>query len=158
LLVLSIVLVILSGLIHSIWNLFAKQSINKNVFLWFCQVVAIVFFLPMVIMKTSNFGSVPTIGWFFMTLSMTLHGVYVLFLARTYTAADLSQAYPIMRGISPLLVPIIGVLILNENLDLLDSVGIAAVVLGILMAGNFHVGNFSKQDYKTVFLAIGVGV
>lgn len=41
----AITLVILSGLIHSIWNLFTKKSINKIVFLWFCQCAAILIFL-----------------------------------------------------------------------------------------------------------------
>jgi uncharacterized membrane protein len=55
---------------------------------------------------------------------MLIHGVYVLLLAKTYTIGGLSQVYPIMRGTSPLLVPVIGVLVLSETLKLQGWVGI----------------------------------
>lgn len=112
----------------------------------------------MVSIEAINLRSVQTIGWIFMALSMMLHGVYVLLLARTYTTGDLSQTYPIMRGISPLLVPFAGVFILNEHLGLLGGLGIAGIVFGVLIAGNFHTGKFSIQDYKSVLLAASVGV
>ncbi len=33
----AFLLVIGSGFLHSIWNLYTKKSINKEVFLWYCQ-------------------------------------------------------------------------------------------------------------------------
>jgi len=37
----AIALVITSGLLHAVWNLFAKQSLDKVVFLWSIQRVAV---------------------------------------------------------------------------------------------------------------------
>jgi drug/metabolite transporter (DMT)-like permease len=55
----------------------------------------------------------------------------MVLLSKSYTIGDLSKVYPIMRGISPLIVPIIGVFFLNENLQILGWVGIVLIVLGI---------------------------
>jgi uncharacterized membrane protein len=150
----AVLLVILSGLIHSIWNLFTKKSINKVVFLWFCQITAIIIFLPLTIYEIAESGRDFQIGWFYILFSMILHGIYVLFLAKTYSMSDLSQAYPIMRGISPLLVPIFAVLILNEELKLLSWFGVASIVFGILLIGGFK----RKVLNQTMVYAIAVGV
>jgi len=99
-----------SGLIHSIWNLFTKKSLNKAVFLWFCQWTAILVFLPFAIHESLISQGILLEGWVLVALSMLLHGLYVILLAKTYSIGDLSQAYPIMRGTSPMLVPIIAVL------------------------------------------------
>lgn len=155
----AITLVILSGLIHSIWNLFTKRSVNKVVFLWFCQGVAIVVFLPISLHEIlhSNIELITLTGCLLILASMVLHGLYVLLLAYTYTVSDLSQAYPIMRGISPLLVPIVGVLLLKEHLLWLGWIGISLIVAGIFFLNGF-------QARKVVFLnkatlaAISVGI
>jgi drug/metabolite transporter (DMT)-like permease len=93
------------------------------------------------------------LGWLLIVLSMLLHGVYVLLLAKVYSLGDLSQAYPIMRGISPLLVPIFAVLILNEHLKLLGWFGVASIVFGILLIGGFQ----RKVLNQTMVYAIAVG-
>ena len=47
----AVLLVLGSGFLHSVWNLYTKKSVNKNVFLWFCQLVAIIVFLPWTILE-----------------------------------------------------------------------------------------------------------
>jgi drug/metabolite transporter (DMT)-like permease len=155
---LAIILVIFSGLIHSIWNLLTKKSINKNVFLWFCQWAAIIFFLPLVLIELRSIDSVPLTGWLLVVASMILHGLYVLLLAKTYTIGDLSQVYPIMRGISPLLVPVIGVFVLNENLKFQGWIGVVCIVAGILLVGDFKSKGRWNLYNRSILLAFMVGV
>jgi uncharacterized membrane protein len=150
----AVLLVILSGLIHSIWNLFTKKSLNKVVFLWFCQITAILIFLPSTVYEINQIDPDFQSGWYYILLSMILHGIYVLLLAKAYSLGDLSQAYPIMRGISPLFVPIFAVLILNEQLKLLSWFGVACIVIGILLIGGFK----RKVLNQTMFYAVAVGV
>jgi hypothetical protein len=100
-------LVVMSGLLHAVWNLFAKQSLNKVVFLWSIQWVAVLLYLPFA-MTAIGHGNIPFVGWLLLTVSVGLHGVYVVLLSQTYNAGDLSHVYPLMRGVSPLLVPLIG--------------------------------------------------
>ncbi|MFC4777321.1 EamA family transporter [Paenibacillus sp. GCM10023252] len=151
----AVVLVILSGLIHSVWNLFAKQSINKNVFLWCCQLAAILIFLPMSVIELRTIDTVPLVGYLLLLASMILHGIYIFLLAKTYTIGDLSQVYPIMRGTSPLFVPIIGVLMLGENLSIQGWIGIIMIVIGIFLTGDI---NTKWRFNKPILLAIMVGL
>ncbi|QJD87995.1 EamA family transporter [Cohnella herbarum] len=155
---LAVGLVILSGLAHSVWNLFTKKSINKNVFLWFCQWAAILIFLPFVLVELPTIGQVPFVGWLLLAASMILHGVYILLLAKSYTIGDLSQVFPIIRGTSPLLVPIFGVLLLNESLSLLGWIGIVCIVSGIFLIGEAKGRIFRKIVDKTILIALLVGV
>lgn len=43
---LALLLVIASGFTHSIWNLFAKRSINKDVFLWLINIPCFILLTP----------------------------------------------------------------------------------------------------------------
>jgi uncharacterized membrane protein len=155
----AITLVIVSGLIHSIWNLFTKRSVNKVVFLWFCQSMAIVIFLPLSLYEIvhSKIDFIPLTGWLLILASMILHGLYVLLLAYTYTVSDLSQAYPIMRGISPLLVPIIGVFLLKEHLPWIGWLGITLIVSGIFLVNGFKARKLVALN-KATLAAISVGI
>jgi uncharacterized membrane protein len=155
---LAIILVILSGLSHSVWNLFTKKSINKNAFLWFCQWAAILIFLPVVIFEIPTIEQVPTSGYFLILTSMLLHGAYVLLLAKSYTIGDMSQVYPIMRGTTPLLVPIFGVLLLSETVHWLGWIGILCIVSGIVLVGDRKNKGLRKIVDKSILLAVLVGI
>jgi drug/metabolite transporter (DMT)-like permease len=155
----ALLLVVFSGLIHSVWNLFTKKSINKVVFLWFTQWAAIIIFLPFTIKELAGLTHpVPFIGLGLLFISVLLHGVYVLLLGKTYSAGDLSQAYPIMRGTSPLLVPLIGVLILGEHLSFVNWLGVVSIVIGIFLISGIRVGHLRDLLSKTTLLAFSVGL
>jgi drug/metabolite transporter (DMT)-like permease len=148
----------LSGLIHSIWNLFTKNSIHKSVFLWYCQWAAIIIFLPFTLVEINTMDPVPAIGWMWLLASMILHGVYVWLLAKAYTIGDLSQVYPIMRGTSPLLVPVFAVVFLNEQLQMLGWIGVLCIVTGILLVGNFTAKTQWNLQNQAVIVASLVGL
>jgi drug/metabolite transporter (DMT)-like permease len=65
-------------------------------------------------------------------LSGALEAVYFSFLAAAYRRGDLSLVYPLARGSAPLLAVAIGVVVLKERLGLTGSVGVAALIVGIL--------------------------
>lgn len=150
-------LVISSGAIHSVWNLFAKRSRNKGAFLWHSQWVSIVVFLPWVardfLSMTWNADAAC-----FMLISMLLHAIYTFLLARAYTIGDLSQVYPIMRGTSPLLVPVVGVLFLQESLSAWGWAGIAAIVTGIGLISGLRAGKGVLANKPAVLYALSIGV
>lgn len=66
-----------------------------------------------------------------LVLSAGLQIGYFLLLGRTYRFADLSVAYPLMRGLAPLLVAVASVGIFGERLGLAAWVGVAAISAGI---------------------------
>ncbi|MHB1681412.1 MAG: EamA family transporter [Bacilli bacterium] len=156
----AISLVVASGLLHAVWNLFAKQSLNKVVFLWSIQWVAVIVYLPWAVGAIAN-RRVPAIGWELLVIAVMVHGIYVILLSKTYTAGDLSQVYPLMRGVSPLLVPVIGVWILGERLTVFGWVGVGCIVSGVWILGNWRFdrrhGNRTPA-HSVTWLALAVGL
>lgn len=154
---LAMLLVLSSGFLHSVWNLYTKRSINKNVFLWFCQLVAILIFLPWTIIELTT-SPINITGYQFILASMVLHGLYIILLAATYSIGDLSQVYPIMRGTSPLLVPLFAVLILNEKLTFSGWIGVILIVCGILFLSEIKLMGSDVNSLKAPLLAFAVGI
>ena len=71
------------------------------------------------------------IGLWFMLVTIALHVSYVNLLVLSYAEGDLSLVYPVARGMGPLLVPVLAVIFLNEKIEPLAIVGIAAIIGGI---------------------------
>ncbi|MNI30451.1 4-amino-4-deoxy-L-arabinose-phosphoundecaprenol flippase subunit ArnE [compost metagenome] len=90
--------------------------------------------------------------------SIALHGVYVVLLAATYVVGDMSQVYPIMRGTSPILVPILGVTFLHEELSAVGWSGVALIVLGIVLLSNIKFKRNQLSSSKAPLLALAVGI
>lgn len=153
----AIALVLGSGFVHSIWNLYTKKSINKIVFLWFCQMIGVVVLMPWTMMEWDAAqwtGSALLI----ILASVALHGLYVVLLAATYTIGDLSQVYPIMRGTSPLLVPLLAVAFLNESLSPMGWAGVLSIVAGIIFLSEIRIKRSSTSSAKAPLLALAVGL
>lgn len=155
---LAILLVLSSGFLHSVWNLFTKRSVNKNVFLWLCQWIGVIVYLPGVISSLFHDVPIKEEGYYFLFTSMILHGIYVVLLAKTYSLGDLSQVYPIMRGMSPMLVPLLSVIFLNQHLSINGWIGVLTIVVGIVMISGFRSGQHSFLSNKVILLAAAVGI
>ena len=136
---LALGLVLASALAHSTWNFLLKRSGDKQVFMWWLLVTASIMFVPVgvVLFVIYPFGHP---GWIFVLATIALHMLYFVLLGKGYTHGDLSLVYPIARGMGPMLVPILAVLILSESISGLAIVGIIAIVAGIYTIswwGNF---------------------
>lgn len=157
----ALVLVITSGLLNAVWNLFAKRSLNKGVFLWSLQWVAVIVFLPWAVGAIKH-RQIPLQGWMFLILSALLHGIYVMLLVRTYESGEFSQVYPLMRSVSPILVPMLGILILGERLSIVGWFAIAAISVGIWMLGDWRFcrgtndGRPSKSSGRALLVGLAI--
>jgi uncharacterized membrane protein len=136
---LAVALVLLSACLHSIWNYFAKSSLDKFTFSWWMKICELLVYLPIGLPLFIG-GAIPRMGWFIILTSGIIHFAYWWLLSASYTHGDLSVVYPIARS-APLFVMIIAVLFLDEPLSLTGIIGIIAVVLGvfILSIESFHV-------------------
>jgi drug/metabolite transporter (DMT)-like permease len=136
---LSLGLVLLSALAHSTWNLLLKRSGDKEVFVWWLLVAGGVVLSPLGgVLLWLNPIQPP--GWWLVLATVVLHIFYFVLLGRGYAQGDLSLVYPIARGIGPILVPILAVVLLGEDIHLMAVIGIIAIVSGIYTIswwGNF---------------------
>jgi len=137
---LSLVLVLLSAVAHSSWNLLLKRSADPEVFAWCLLVAATVMLAPLGLVLLL-FNSVGFPGLWFVAATIGMHIVYFVLLGRSYATGDLSLVYPVARGIGPMLVPVLAVVFLGEEIALPAVIGIVAIVGGIYTIswwGNFH--------------------
>ncbi len=157
----SLLLVVASGLAHAVWSLFTKCSRNKSVFLWSIVMGSTIALLPYLIHELWR-HPLSVSAYLLMLLSAAFQAVYALLLTQTYKMGDLSQVYPIMRGTSTLLIPIGGVLFLHESLSLCGWIGLLCMVCGFVFLSGVWNGRqrqlTASATRKPFLMALCVGV
>lgn len=129
---LALALILFSALCHSAWNLLLKRSGNQEVFVWMLLAVGSVILAPLGFALLGVFW-ITAPGFWLLVASIVAHIIYFALLSRAYSRGDLSLVYPIARGIGPMLIPILAVLILGESMALPAALGIAFIVAGIFL-------------------------
>ena len=125
---LALTLIVISALMHALWNLLVKRSKDKTVFIWWMFVTS----GSMMNLGLPIVGTFPIPSWHVIGLAATGAGcfmLYHLFNGRAYQTGDLSLTYPLSQT-SMFWVPIWGVLLLGEKISSLGLVGIALVLAG----------------------------
>ncbi|ETT72271.1 EamA family transporter [Paenibacillus sp. FSL R7-277] len=126
---LPILLVLASGMCHAVWSMFTKRSLNKSIFLWSIMMVSTVLLLPVLLIELWT-QPLAAGAYALLLLSVALQALYSWLLSITYEMGDLSQIYPVMRGTSTLLIPLIGVIFLKESLSVYGWIGICCMLGG----------------------------
>jgi drug/metabolite transporter (DMT)-like permease len=120
--------VLLAAILHASWN--AMLHGNRDRYLsmtWMSIVIAIVSTLVVAVLPLPAAGA-----WPFIIASGLVHIVYNMSLIRSYRRSDLSVAYAIARGSSPLLVTLGAALFAREAISPVHALGIALISGGIL--------------------------
>lgn len=71
-------------------------------------------------------------AWVYILASIAIHQVYFVSVCLGYRFGDLSQVYPIQRGIAPMLVAIAGFYFLDERLSVQGSLAVLLISFAIL--------------------------
>lgn len=120
-----------SAFLHAGWNFFVKSSDDRLIANWGTLMGA-----ALVAPIALAIGGVPDAVTFpYLATSVVLHLGYSLALVRAYQTSDFSVAYPIARGMAPLLVAVGGVLFLGDSLGLLGLLGAAVATIGLVSIG-----------------------
>ena len=93
----------------------------------------------------------------FIVASAIIHIVYFILVGLLYRSADLSVAYPIMRGLAPLIAAIIALATLGEAPGPIASLGVAALVAGVLAMGASGLAH-GRIDRPTILVALANSV
>jgi uncharacterized membrane protein len=126
----AILLVLVSAAMHAFRNFFNKKAMDKQAFVWWYEVLGIIFFTPLFLFTLLHESTNTHISISFIFLSGFVHFIYWYFLTKALEKGDLSLIYPIMRS-SPALVLIFSIIILGENVSALGVAGILLVAIGV---------------------------
>jgi drug/metabolite transporter (DMT)-like permease len=124
-----LLLVATAALGHASWNLLTKRSADKLVFLWWTGLIGSVVFLPIVLWRTPGWRWPPG-TWGGVALAMGLRAVYFASLGAAYARGDLSLVYPLARGLAPVLVLPLAMLLLSERPSARGVAGVVTVAAG----------------------------
>jgi len=128
----ALALVLCAAAIHAGWNALAKRARAPMAFLWSSVALATLALSPLGLSYLPDEG-VPASAMPFLGATIVIHFVYFYALARAYAVGgDLSLVYPVARGLGVALVPVVGVLLLDERPSALGAAGIVLVIAGIV--------------------------
>lgn len=127
---LSLLLVLLSSMIHPLWNMLLKKSSDKVVFYLNIHLIFTVLFS--FILFIYPVGNITLLGWALVFLSACTHFFYQVYLCRTYELEDMSLTYPIARS-APIFVVVMGILFLRELPSKGALAGICILMLGVYL-------------------------
>jgi drug/metabolite transporter (DMT)-like permease len=133
----TLALILTSAILHSIWNIWAKQiqdGSRSSSLMWLLVTISAVFYAPIALIAAHLTGTHVTlqmIGW--MAASSLIHVGYFFVLLAGYRTSDLSVVYPVARGTGPLLAAVGAIALLGERLTVLSACGIGLVTAGILV-------------------------
>lgn len=127
-------LLLLAALLHASWNAIAKASGDPLVAMAVVTATGGLFaalFAPAVSFPARA-------AWPFLAASVVLHLAYQLFLVTAYRLGDLSQVYPIARGLAPCAVAALAFLFSGEVLAPRHTAGLllaSAAIASLALAG-----------------------
>ena len=121
-------IVLFAALLHASWNAIVKLAPDKlltTILVAAAAAVISALALPFLAQPARE-------SWPFLAASTVLQVGYYLLVARAYRGADMSQAYPLMRGTAPLIVALVSRFWLGEQLSLAATGGVALICGGVL--------------------------
>ncbi len=124
----AVALVLLSAILHAAWNAQLKGSSDRSQFMAdmsTCVGVLALLCIPFVPFPVGT-------AWVCIALSSLLHVAYNLLLLQNYRISDFSSAYPIARGISPMLVTFGAFLLMHQRPNVFAICGVTMISAGIV--------------------------
>ena len=121
-------LVLLAALMHALWSVVLKLTgeakANITVFMAGSSILAL---------AGIPFQSLPSLASLpFLLISVFVQVIYMMLVGIVYQKGDVSQSYPVMRGVAPLFVALFSGPILGEKLSIVAWCGVILISSGVL--------------------------
>jgi drug/metabolite transporter (DMT)-like permease len=145
-------IVLIAATLHASWNFIIKQKEDKHL-----GMTAVVLghtpfaTVALIFSPFPKFESLP-----YVIIGAMLHTGYHLFLLYSYRIGDLSQVYPLARGVAPLIVAGISVTFLGVNLNQIELAAIIIIGTGIMSLTLVRRSD-GLRNYRAAWLAIVTG-
>ena len=123
-----VLLVLLAALMHALWSVVLKLTgdakTNIAVFMAGSSILAL---------AGIPFQSLPSLASLpFLLISVFVQVIYMMLVGIVYQKGDVSQSYPVMRGVAPLFVALFSGPILGEKLSIIAWCGVILISSGVL--------------------------
>ena len=130
---LAVPLVLIAALFHAVWNILLKSEIDPLLAARRAGIASLVIWTPVALCAWLIIGrpGIPPTTVVIAVGSASLEAAYFVFLSWAYRTGSLSAVYAIARGTAPVLSVAIGILVLGEHLDAVESVGVLSLLAGI---------------------------
>ncbi|MGB2820101.1 MAG: hypothetical protein WBF17_03910, partial [Phycisphaerae bacterium] len=153
-------LILLSASLHVFWNALIKKADNKGSFLWLTIVASTVMLAPaFVFLRVLSPGRLDGDVLTWAGLSGLIESGYIILLLGAYERADLSVAYPLSRGVAPLVTLAAAGWLIGDVVSLWHGLAVLTVVAGVA-AVSFSAEGAAKGEprFAGVMFAVGAGV
>jgi uncharacterized membrane protein len=129
-------LMLVSGLAHAIVSAILKAGKDKM-----SGRALIDGFSALLIAPAAFLVPLPANAWTWLIISWLVHALYLLALIKSFEQSDMTVAYPIARGLAPMLAAAGAVAIFHEAITVHVAIGIALITTGVLCIGASHTMN-----------------
>ncbi len=146
----ALILVLSSAALHAIWNALVAGASDTHV----TTAVALAAGVLVFAIPAALTWDVDGAAWPYIVASAALELLYFALLAAAYSRADYTFAYPIARGVAPMLVLAISVAFLAAPVGVAAALGVLAVTAGVLLVRGVR---REGADSLALVLALGVG-
>lgn len=122
------IVVLLAALLHASWNFLVKRTANKHL----SMSAVVLGHTPLAAVALFCAPFPQPLSLPYLVTGAILHTGYQLFLLNSYRLGDLSQVYPLARGVAPLMVAGISYIFLGVDLSPLELAAIVTIGTGIM--------------------------
>ena len=144
--------VLLAAILHALWNALVKGSDDKYV----AMTSVVLGHVPFAVVALPFVAPPAGESLAYVFAGAALHCGYQLFLLFAYRFGDLTQVYPIARGISPLIVAGVSVTFLGVHLSGLEQIAVLVIAMGIFSLVLAR-GSDGARNLSPALLAVGAG-
>lgn len=142
-----------AALLHAAWNALVKGGLDKTL-----SIGAVVLGHLPIALIVLPFVPLPTIESLpYLAAGILLHAGYQLFLMKSYQAGDLTQVYPIARGVAPLIVTLFSVAVLGVHLEPLQLLAVVIIGGGIISLAMVRKAD-GQRNRAAALLALTTGL
>lgn len=129
-------MMIASGSIHAVVNAILKGGRDKMTGRAIIDGSSALILLPATLLVP-----LPAGAWGWLGLSAAIHCLYLYAVVRAFETSDFSAAYPVMRGVAPMLTAALAILVFGEHVSTREIIGIALIggAVAMLVIGR-HLG------------------
>lgn len=127
----GIVLVVVSAFLHAGWNLLCKKNRPSAAFFLIAVTTSAIALTILVLPQAPVLSRLSGKFWLLVVFTGMAESVYYAALAAAYRRVDMSTAYPLIRALPMLLIPVVvTALSMGETLDFYAVCGMAALAAG----------------------------